>query len=46
MDLRELSQLVQQQVAPVLISPNWQIRTRFQLNLDKMTELQSTTKHK
>ena len=36
MDLKELSESVQQQSAPVpLISPKRQIRGRFQLNLDE-----------
>lgn len=39
MDLKELSESVQQQSAPVpLISPKRQIRSRFQLNLDKTIE--------
>ncbi|XP_044241814.2 MYND-type zinc finger-containing chromatin reader ZMYND8 isoform X36 [Ursus arctos] len=39
MDLKELSESVQQQTAPVpLISPKRQIRSRFQLNLDKTIE--------
>nr|XP_020839815.1 protein kinase C-binding protein 1 isoform X7 [Phascolarctos cinereus] len=39
MDLKELSESVQQQAAPVpLISPKRQIRSRFQLNLDKTIE--------
>nr|KAF6424281.1 zinc finger MYND-type containing 8 [Rousettus aegyptiacus] len=39
MDLKELSESVQQQVAPVpLINPKRQIRSRFQLNLDKTIE--------
>ncbi|XP_010624557.1 protein kinase C-binding protein 1 isoform X8 [Fukomys damarensis] len=39
MDLRELSESVQQQAAPApLISPKRQIRSRFQLNLDKTIE--------
>ncbi|KAJ1076359.1 hypothetical protein K5549_002399 [Capra hircus] len=39
MDLKELSESVQQQSTPVpLISPKRQIRSRFQLNLDKTIE--------
>ncbi|XP_049636467.1 protein kinase C-binding protein 1 isoform X3 [Suncus etruscus] len=39
MDLKELSESVQQQAAPIpLISPKRQIRSRFQLNLDKTIE--------
>ncbi|XP_043409705.1 protein kinase C-binding protein 1 isoform X22 [Prionailurus bengalensis] len=39
MDLKELSESVQQQTAPVpLLSPKRQIRSRFQLNLDKTIE--------
>ncbi|NXQ85821.1 PKCB1 protein, partial [Nyctibius grandis] len=39
MDLKELSESVQQQTTPVqLISPKRQIRSRFQLNLDKTIE--------
>ncbi|XP_053527082.1 protein kinase C-binding protein 1 isoform X21 [Artibeus jamaicensis] len=39
MDLKQLSESVQQQSAPVaLISPKRQIRSRFQLNLDKTIE--------
>ncbi|XP_045151334.1 protein kinase C-binding protein 1 isoform X5 [Echinops telfairi] len=39
MDLKELSESVQQQTQPVqLISPKRQIRSRFQLNLDKTIE--------
>ncbi|XP_039720452.1 MYND-type zinc finger-containing chromatin reader ZMYND8 isoform X14 [Pteropus medius] len=39
MDLKELSESVQLQAAPVpLISPKRQIRSRFQLNLDKTIE--------
>ncbi|KAM8774453.1 MYND-type zinc finger-containing chromatin reader ZMYND8 isoform 16-T17 [Rhynchonycteris naso] len=39
MDLKELSESVQQQAAPApLISPKRQIRSRFQLNLDKTIE--------
>ncbi|XP_059562837.1 MYND-type zinc finger-containing chromatin reader ZMYND8 isoform X17 [Myotis daubentonii] len=39
MDLKELSESVQHQAAPVpLISPKRQIRSRFQLNLDKTIE--------
>ncbi|XP_045430736.1 protein kinase C-binding protein 1 isoform X21 [Pipistrellus kuhlii] len=39
MDLKQLSESVQQQAAPVpLISPKRQIRSRFQLNLDKTIE--------
>ncbi|XP_051832483.1 protein kinase C-binding protein 1 isoform X2 [Antechinus flavipes] len=39
MDLKELSESVQQQATPVpLISPKRQIRSRFQLNLDKTIE--------
>ncbi|XP_004636114.1 protein kinase C-binding protein 1 isoform X6 [Octodon degus] len=39
MDLKELSEAVLQQAAPVpLISPKRQIRSRFQLNLDKTIE--------
>ncbi|XP_036038879.1 protein kinase C-binding protein 1 isoform X11 [Onychomys torridus] len=39
MDLKELSESVQQQSAPVpLVSPKRQIRSRFQLNLDKTIE--------
>uniref|UniRef100_A0A287D9E6 Zinc finger MYND-type containing 8 n=1 Tax=Ictidomys tridecemlineatus TaxID=43179 RepID=A0A287D9E6_ICTTR len=39
MDLKELSESVQQQSAPApLISPKRQIRSRFQLNLDKTIE--------
>ncbi|XP_039105341.1 protein kinase C-binding protein 1 isoform X6 [Hyaena hyaena] len=39
MDLKELSESVQQQAAPVpLLSPKRQIRSRFQLNLDKTIE--------
>ncbi|KAM5304266.1 MYND-type zinc finger-containing chromatin reader ZMYND8 isoform 13-T16 [Glossophaga mutica] len=39
MDLKQLSESVQQQTAPVpLISPKRQIRSRFQLNLDKTIE--------
>ncbi|XP_008570771.1 PREDICTED: protein kinase C-binding protein 1 isoform X2 [Galeopterus variegatus] len=39
MDLKELSESVQQQSNPVpLISPKRQIRSRFQLNLDKTIE--------
>nr|XP_033819586.1 protein kinase C-binding protein 1 isoform X3 [Geotrypetes seraphini] len=39
MDLKELSESVLQQSTPVpLISPKQQIRTRFQLNLDKTIE--------
>ncbi|KAK2100630.1 Protein kinase C-binding protein 1 [Saguinus oedipus] len=39
MDLKELSELVQQQSTPVpLISPKRQICSRFQLNLDKTIE--------
>ncbi|XP_034977207.1 MYND-type zinc finger-containing chromatin reader ZMYND8 isoform X1 [Zootoca vivipara] len=39
MDLKELSESVQQQTTPApLISPKRQIRSRFQLNLDKTIE--------
>ncbi|XP_058143179.1 MYND-type zinc finger-containing chromatin reader ZMYND8 isoform X16 [Dasypus novemcinctus] len=39
MDLKELSESVQQQSTPVpLVSPKRQIRSRFQLNLDKTIE--------
>ncbi|XP_036388505.1 protein kinase C-binding protein 1-like isoform X2 [Megalops cyprinoides] len=39
MDLNELSETVQQQAAPVVLtSPKRQIRSRFQLNLDKTIE--------
>lgn len=41
MDLKELSETVQQQqqgAPPVLTSPKRQIRSRFQLNLDKTIE--------
>lgn len=39
MDLKELSETVQQQSAPVVLtSPKRQIRSRFQLNLDKTIE--------
>ncbi|KAI1892799.1 hypothetical protein AGOR_G00137240 [Albula goreensis] len=39
MDLKELSETVQQQAAPVVLtSPKRQIRSRFQLNLDKTIE--------
>lgn len=39
MDLEELSEAVQQQAAPApLTSPKRQIRSRFQLNLDKTIE--------
>lgn len=39
MDLKELSETVQQkQGAPVLTSPKRQIKSRFQLNLDKTIE--------
>ncbi|XP_077023729.1 MYND-type zinc finger-containing chromatin reader ZMYND8 isoform X4 [Tamandua tetradactyla] len=39
MDLKELSEAVQQQAAPApLVSPKRQIRSRFQLNLDRTIE--------
>lgn len=40
MDLKELSETVQQKqgAAPVLTSPKRQIKSRFQLNLDKTIE--------
>lgn len=39
MDLKELSESVQQQSTPApMISPKRQIRSRFQLNLDKTIE--------
>lgn len=40
MDLKELSESVQQKqgAAPVLTSPKRQIKSRFQLNLDKTIE--------
>ncbi|KAJ8257189.1 hypothetical protein GJAV_G00182890 [Gymnothorax javanicus] len=39
MDLKELSETVQQQTAPVVLtSPKRQIKSRFQLNLDKTIE--------
>lgn len=42
MDLKELSETVQQQqqqgASPILTSPKRQIRSRFQLNLDKTIE--------
>lgn len=38
MDLKELSESVQQSAPVPLISPKRQIRSRFQLNLDKTIE--------